>query len=43
MSLAFDALAPTNFLLTNPAALKNDGDTGGVVLREVWATSSQTC
>ena len=30
VSLAFDALAPTNFLFTNPAALKRAADTGGV-------------
>jgi polyhydroxyalkanoate synthase len=29
-SLLFDALAPTNFLLTNPAALKRAFDTGGM-------------
>jgi polyhydroxyalkanoate synthase len=29
MSFAFDALAPTNFLPTNPAALKKAFDTGG--------------
>ena len=29
MGLAFDALAPTNFLATNPAALKQAFDTGG--------------
>jgi len=30
VSLAFDALAPTNFLFTNPTALKRAADTGGV-------------
>ncbi|MDP9344206.1 MAG: hypothetical protein M3P44_00505 [Actinomycetota bacterium] len=29
MSLLADALAPTNLLLTNPAALKRAFDTGG--------------
>jgi polyhydroxyalkanoate synthase len=31
-SLVFDALAPTNFLATNPAALKKAFDTGGASL-----------
>jgi polyhydroxyalkanoate synthase len=42
VALAFDALAPTNFLPTNPAALKRAYDTAGASLLAGASNSSTT-